>query len=67
VGETIGAYAECPAGKKALGGGWFGPHSDQIMIARDEPGGSSYNIIFRNISVPLPNYIRVTVICAIVP
>lgn len=66
VGTTIGASAECPAGKKALGGGWFGPSTDQVTLARDEPSDSAYSVIVRNVSSPLPNYIRVTVICAAV-
>jgi hypothetical protein len=66
VGASIGAYAECPAGKKALGGGWFGPSSNEVTFARDEPSDTAYNVILRNVSSPLPNYIRVTVICATV-
>ena len=66
VGVSIGAFAECPTGKKALGGGWFGPSTDQVTLARDEPSDSAYSVIVRNVSSPLPNYIRVTVICATV-
>lgn len=66
VGASIGAFAQCPAGKKALGGGWFGPSSDQVTFARDEPSDTAYNVIVRNVSSPLPNLIRVTVICATV-
>jgi hypothetical protein len=65
IGNSIGAYAECPSGKMALGGGWFGPRSDQVAISRDEPAGSAYNVIVTNISSG-PSYIRVTVICATV-
>lgn len=64
IGSSIGAYAECPNGKKELGGGWFGPRSDQVVISRDEPAGSAYNVIVENTSSILPSYIRVTVICA---
>lgn len=67
VGDKIGAFAACPAGKKALGGGWFGPRSDQVVLERDEPSDTAYSVIITNVSTPLPNYIRVTVICAIVP
>jgi len=67
IGSTVGAFAECPAGKKALGGGWFGPSSDQVSFARQEPADNAYTVIVRNVSTPLPNYIRVTVICATVP
>lgn len=66
VGAKIGAYAICPTGKKALGGGWFGPRSDQVILERDEPDDIAYNVIVTNVSTPLPNYIRVTVICATV-
>jgi hypothetical protein len=66
VGATIGAYAECPAGKKAFGGGWFGPASNQVIITRDEPSDTAYNVIVNNVSGPA-GYIRVTVICAIAP
>lgn len=64
VGSSIGAYALCPAGKKPLGGGWFGPTTEQVSIARMEPDNIGYNVILRNVSSPLPSYIRVTVICA---
>jgi hypothetical protein len=67
VGAKIGAYAECPGGKRALGGGWFGPRSDQVIFERDEPSDTAYNVIVTNVSTPLPNYIRVTVICATAP
>lgn len=67
VGTKIGAFAECPAGKKALGGGWFGPRSDQVIFERDEPSDTAYSVIVTNVSTPLPNYIRVTVICATAP
>lgn len=60
---AIGVYAECPAGKKPVGGGWFGPRSDQVAISRQEPDLLAYNVIVANISTPLPNYIRITVIC----
>ena len=63
VGQVFAPYAECPAGKKATGGGWFGPWSNEVAIARSEPAGSFYSMIVRNLSTPLPNYIRVTVIC----
>jgi hypothetical protein len=63
VGQTIGAYAQCPAGKRPTGGGWFGPRSDQVGISRAEPDNGAYNVILTNLSSPLPNYIRVTVIC----
>ena len=66
VGASIGAFAQCPAGKKALGGGWFGPSSHEVTFARDEPSDTAYNVIVRNVSSPLPNYIRITVICATV-
>jgi hypothetical protein len=65
-GGSIGAYAECPAGKKALGGGWFGPETSQVSLARDETSDSAHNVIVRNVSAPLGTYIRVTVICAFV-
>ena len=67
VGVKIGAFAACPTGKKALGGGWFGPRSDQVILERDEPSDTAYNVIVTNVSTPLPNFIRVTVICAIAP
>lgn len=67
VGAKIAAYAECPAGKKALGGGWFGPRSDQVIFEQNEPVNTAYSVIVTNASTPLPNYIRVTVICAIAP
>ena len=63
IGDTIGAYAECPVGKKPTGGGWFGPSSDQVAISRAEPDNGAYNVILKNLSSPLPNYIRITVIC----
>lgn len=66
VGASIGAYAQCPTGKKALGGGWFGPSTDQVTLSRDDPADTTYNVIVRNVSTPLPNYIRITVICATV-
>ena len=62
VGQTIGAYAECPIGKKPTGGGWFGPRSDQVAISRDEPDNAAYNVILTNLSSPAGS-IRVTVIC----
>lgn len=62
IGSTIGAYAACPAGKKPTGGGWFGPRSDQVAIARDEPDNNAYNVILTNVSSP-PGYVRVTVLC----
>ena len=34
VGATIGAFAQCPAGKKALGGGWFGPQLESGRSSR---------------------------------
>jgi hypothetical protein len=67
VGAKIGAYAECPGGKKALGGGWFGPRSDQVIFEQNEPVDTAYSVIVTNVSTPLPNYIRVTVICASAP
>ena len=67
IGQTIGAYAECPVGKKPTGGGWFGPSSDQVAISRAEPDNGAYNVILTNLSAPLPNYIRVTVICVTAP
>jgi len=67
VGQTIGAYAICPAGKRPLGGGWFGPQSDQVVFVRMEPDNLAYNVIVKNVSTPLPSYIRVTAICASAP
>lgn len=64
IGQTIGAYAECPTGKKPTGGGWFGPRSDQVGIARAEPDNLAYNVILTNLSSP-PGALRVTVICVI--
>jgi hypothetical protein len=63
VGQTIAPYAECPAGKKATGGGWFGPWSNEVAIARAEAVGTAFAMIVKNLATPLPNYIRVTVIC----
>jgi hypothetical protein len=65
IGGTLGAYAECPTGKVALGGGWFGPRTDQVVISRDEPAGNAYNVIVTTTSSSA-SYIRVTVICATV-
>jgi len=67
AGQTIGAYVECPNGKRPLGGGWFGPSTDQVVISRMEPDDIAYNVIVKNVSSPLPNYIRVTAICASAP
>lgn len=66
-GQTVGAYAGCPAGKKPTGGGWFGPRSDQVAISRQEPDNVGYAVILTNLSTPLPNYFRVTVICVTAP
>jgi hypothetical protein len=63
AGVTVGAYAQCPAGKRATGGGWFGPRSDEVAISRQEPSNTAYNVILTNLSTPVPNYFRVTVIC----
>src|SRR5438270_6560757 len=64
VGQTVGAYAQCPAGTKPLGGGWFGPElGTDIKISRAEPDDAAYNVIARNISTNDVS-LRVTVICA---
>jgi hypothetical protein len=63
IGSTIAPFAICPSGKKPVGGGWFGPRSDQVAISRMEPDNAAYNVILTNLSTPLPNTIRVTAIC----
>lgn len=66
-GQTVGAYAECPAGKRPLGGGWFGPKvPTEIRIARDEPDNLAYNVIAENVSASTTS-LRVTVVCATAP
>lgn len=65
VGDTVGAFAICPAGKKPLGGGWFGPSTADVNLKRSEPDNLAYNVIVENIS-NVTQRIRVTVICAAV-
>lgn len=62
-GDVMAPFAECPAGKVPLGGGWFGPSTADIEIARAEPDNIAYNVIARNISAN-NQLLRVTVICA---
>jgi|SRR5688572_3808890 len=63
AGQVVGMYAECPAGKRPLGGGWFGAGSDEVVIGRMEPDDIAYNVIARSL-VSYAINIRVTVICA---
>ena len=63
---VLGPNVEGPAGKEVLGGGWFGPTIDQVTIACDEPSDNAYNVIVENVASPLPSYIRITAICAMV-
>ena len=63
AGQTLGLYAECPAGKKPLGGGWFGPGTDEVVISRMEPDNAAYNVIAKSI-VAYNTLVRLTVICA---
>ena len=62
IGEALGAYVECPAPKKMLSSGWYGPTTDMVVLGRDELG----SVIIRNVSHP-PGYIRITAVCALVP
>jgi hypothetical protein len=61
--QRIGAYAECPAGKKLLSGGWFGPGTNEAFFAQMEPFETGYSVIVES-TVNYNSYIRVTVICA---
>ena len=64
AGQSRAFYAECPAGKKPLGGGWFGPGTNEVIISRMEPDDLAYNVIARSIvAYDIP--VRVTVICAL--
>lgn len=60
------AFVECPAGKKVMGGGWFGPSTDEVAIARAEPFQQGFAVIFRTLA-PIAGYIRVTAVCAFAP
>ena len=63
-GGSVGAYASCPSNTLAIGGGWFGPDVGAGgVIARDEPSGDSYSVIFRNFA-SYTTYIRVQALCA---
>lgn len=64
AGATIGAYAICPSGKLAIGGGWFGPNVPaEAQISRDEPGLDAWNVIVKS-TTSYDSYIRITAICA---
>jgi len=64
--QRVGAFIECPAGKKALGGGWFGPMvPDEASIVRAEPSETGYSVIVQSV-VNYDSYIRLTVTCAFV-
>lgn len=64
--QPVGAYAECPSGKKPLGGGWFGPQTNTVVIGRMEPDDLAYNVIVTNVA-SYQQAIRVTAICAAAP
>lgn len=66
AGDVVAAYAMCPAGKKPVGGGWFGPatnEDNEVVISRMEPDNAAYNVIVRSV-VNYDSSIRVTAICA---
>jgi hypothetical protein len=56
-------FTACSAGKKPLGGGWFGPGSNEIIITRMEPDLGAFNVIAKNITGSNIS-IRVTATCA---
>ena len=64
-GQSLGMYAQCPGGKRAIGGGWFGPGTNEVIISRMEPSNTVYNVIAKNI-VGYETIVRVTVVCAAV-
>jgi len=64
-GGSVGAFATCPSGTLAVGGGWFGPSvGGGVVISRDEVAGSSYNAIIRNLGLS-PALIRVSATCLV--
>jgi Collagen triple helix repeat (20 copies)/TGF-beta propeptide len=63
IGEALAAYVVCPAPKKLLSSGWFGPQTDQVVFWRDELGA----VIVKNVSSPANTYIRISAVCALVP
>jgi hypothetical protein len=63
AGQIIAAFAECPAGKRPLGGGWFGPGTNEMIMSRAEPNDVGYSVTVTS-TVTYNSYIRVTVICA---
>jgi hypothetical protein len=66
AGALLAPYAQCPVGKKATGGGWFGPGTDEVIIKQMEPwaNGGGFSVIVQSV-VNYESYIRVTVTCAI--
>lgn len=63
--STIAAPAICPTGKRPLGGGWFGPSTDDVAFSRAEPDNIAFAVIVTN-KTDHEQPIRTTVICATV-
>jgi hypothetical protein len=67
VEQDVRAFAECPAGKKVLGGGGHADLPDQV-IQRSEPAGdNAWDLQVHAISMPTaPISVSVFAICATV-